>query len=176
MTKKLQLYCLNEIKDKYGDKTLHEIVSNFECKRNKDIERFVVCGDMENSHEQSDDKRVVSYFILDYDDKFLGFFSLYIKAFLFNETNPHDSKPVFYIACLARHDKVFHNELDIKDILDLAFGKLYGVKKIIGGISTVMVDTDVEELKDLYIKNLFKEISNPKNDAFLLVRELSDTN
>lgn len=175
MTKKLQLYCLNEIKENYGEKRLREIIDNFECEKNKEIERFVVCGEMENLHGKCDDNCVVSYFILDYNDKFLGFFSLYIKAFLFNEFNPNNSKPVFYIACLARHDKALHNELDIKDILDLAFGKLYKVKEVIGGISTVMVDTDVEVLKDLYIeKYRFNEITNPNNDAFLLVKELSD--
>jgi hypothetical protein len=174
MTKKLQLYSLNEIEYKYGKEVLQEIVNNFKCERNESIERFVVCGEMENSHKKCDDECVISYFILDYDDKFLGFFSLYIKSFLFNETKPRDSKPVFYIACLARHDKVFHNELNIKDILDLAFGKLYSVKETIGGISTVMVDTDVEKLKDLYIKNGFTEIHNPNNDAFLFVMELSD--
>jgi hypothetical protein len=176
MTKKLQLYSLTDIKSKYGNKTLQDIVSNFECGRNTDIERFVVHGEMEKSHEQRDDKRVVSYFILDYNDKFLGFFSLYIKAFLFNESTPHNSKPVFYIACLARHDKSISKELNIKDILDLAFGKLYEVKKIVGGISTIMLDTNVTKLKDLYIRHGFMEIRNPKNDAFLLVMELSDSN
>jgi|GEM_PF-6832436 len=175
MTKIFQLYSLNEIKVKYGHKTLREIIDTFECGRNTDIKRFVVCGEMENLDEKSDDDRVVSYFILDYNDKFLGFFSLYIKAFLFNESKPHDSKPVFYIACLARHDKVLPNELDIKDILDLAFGKLYSVKEIIGGISTVMLDTDIEKLKNLYLRHGFNEINNPRNDAFLLMMELSDT-
>ena len=176
MTKKLQLYSLGEIKYKYGDEKLREIIDNFECKKNRDIERFVVHGEMEWSHKQCDDKRVVSYFILDYNDKFLGFFSLYIKAFLFNiEKTPFNPTPVFYIACLARHDKVLHNELDIKDILDLAFGQLYKVKEDIGGISTVMVDTYVEPLKELYLeKYRFNEINNPKKDAFLLVKELSD--
>lgn len=177
MTKKLQLYSLSEIKCKYGDKKLREIIDNFECKKNRDIERFVVQGEMERSHKKCDDKRVVSYFILDYNDKFLGFFSLYIKAFLFNiEKPPFNPIPVFYIACLARHDKVLHNELDIKDILDLAFGKLYKVKEDIGGISSVMVDTEVETLKELYIeKYFFNEINNPKKDAFLLIKELSDS-
>lgn len=175
MTKKLQLYSLSEIQNKYGVEILREIIDNFECEKNKDIERFVIHGEMENSHKHCDDKRVVSYFILDYNDKFLGFFSLYIKAFLFNISNPRTSKPVFYIACLARHDKVSHDELDIKDILDLAFGKLYTVRDVIGGVSTVMVDTDVEALKNLYIERyLFNEISNPNNDAYLLVKELSD--
>ncbi len=176
MTKKLQLYSLNQIEKIYGKEALREMVNNFKCERNKPIERFVVNGEMECSHKRYDYGRVVSYFILDHDDKFLGFFSLYIKAFLFNDRKPDDSKPVFYIACLARHDEVSCDELNMKDILDLAFGKLYTVKEIIGGISTVMVDTDVKKLKDLYTKNNFIEITNPKNDNFLLIMELSDTN
>lgn len=41
MTKTLQLYNLNEIKVKYGHKTLREMIETFECGRNTDIERFV---------------------------------------------------------------------------------------------------------------------------------------
>ncbi|MCZ7403252.1 MAG: hypothetical protein O8C61_13610 [Candidatus Methanoperedens sp.] len=175
MTKKLQLYSLDRIKNIYGDEKLQEMINAFECKRNKEIERFVMYGEMENSHDLCDNNRVVSYFILDYDDKFLGLFSLFIKAFPFNDQKPKESTPVFYIPCLARHDKVLSNELNINEILDLAFGILYNVRKTIGGISTVMVDTDVEVVKNLYIeKYRFNEICNPNNDTFLLVKELSD--
>jgi len=183
--KALQLYSLNQIREKYGEGKLREIIDNFELKsimRKVDsvksetiikIEKFVKL-ELELSNDMTNDERIASHFILDQDDKFLGFFSHYIKKLrLPNQSNPCNSKEVFYIPCLARDDGASRDELELKDILDLAFGIFYDIKEITGGIDTVIVDTDSEKLKYLYIEYGFTEILNNDNDLFLLQMMLS---
>jgi hypothetical protein len=183
--KALQLYSLNQIRSNYGDEKLREIIDNFgleSVKRKiggvkaetvKKIENFVKL-ELETSSDKANDERVASHFILSQDDNFLGFFSHYIKKLrLPNQSDPCNSKEVFYIPCLARDDRATKEELDMKDILDLAFGVFYNIKELTGGINTVIVDTDSELLKNLYINYGFRGIYNHDNDLFLLQMELS---
>jgi hypothetical protein len=183
--KALQLYSLNQIRDKYGNEKLLEIIDNFRLESVKQkidsikvetvdkIDNFVKL-ELVTSNDRTNDERVASHFILNQDDKFLGFFSHYIKKLrLPNSYNPCNSKEVFYIPCLARDDGATKDELDIKDILDLAFGVFYSIKELTGGINTVLVDTDSEKLRNLYVKYGFGGIYNHDNDLFLLQMELS---
>ena len=183
--KALQLYSLNQIRDKYEDEKLQEIIDNFglenvkkkidgvKAEIVKKIENFVKL-ELEASNDMTNDKRIASHFILNQDDKFLGFFSHYIKKLrLPNQSDPCNSREVFYIPCLARDDGASKDELELKDMLDLAFGVFYSIKKLTGGIDTVIVDTDSEKLKNLYIKYGFTEIYNHDNDLFLLQMRLS---
>ncbi|VVB87247.1 Uncharacterised protein [uncultured archaeon] len=183
--KELQLYSLNQIRDKYGDKKLREIIDNFglesvkrkiDCVNAETVKKieYFVKSELETSNDITNDRRVASHFVLDQNDKFLGFFSHYIKKLrLPNETNICNSKEVFYITCLARDDGVTKDELDMKDILDFAFGIFYSIKELTGGIDTVIVETDSEKLRNSYIKYGFSDIYNHDNDLFLLQMELS---
>lgn len=183
--KELQLYSLNQIKDKYGDEKLREIIDDFSLESVKrkiggakaetvrKIEKFVEL-ELEISNDRCNDERIASHFILDQNDKFLGFFSHYIKKLrLPNHSDPCNSKEVFYIPCLARDDRASRDELELKHILDLAFGIFYDIKELTGGIDTVIVDTDSEELRNKYIEYGFTELLNQDNDLFLLQMKLS---
>jgi len=179
MAKELQLYSLYEIKEKLGAETVPHIIENNEVEKHgadektRRIEDFMK-REMQDSNDANDSNRIVSHIIFDQDDKTLGFFSHYIKKIrLPKDADVCNSIEVFYVACLARFGGISKEELDVNDILKLAFGVFYNVRELTGGVSTVVLDTDNEKLKNLYIKYGFTQIYNHDNNLFLLQMEMS---
>jgi len=155
---------------------LKNIISNFYCSQNQDIENFLKKGSRgyNSTAVMLEDKGITRTYFVSTEEIFkekkeiLGFFSLTLKNINFTNnvsrsqvkkidgiSPTRDSTIVYLIAQLSKND-LHSNKISGEELLDLAINTLKKSQKIVGG-RTIMVECeDIPKLVKFYQENGFR--------------------
>lgn len=158
-----------------GEERLYQMLSDFSCPKNPDVENFLLKDAIEFTKKQQS----ITYLVFDsYTTDLLGYFALTIKPITIHLTNDFSKTnikklqrvstqneetnaytlPAYLIAQLGKN-YTLPKELRIDGslLLDFALDTIRGLQYAIGGILEFLECDDNEFLLNFYKKNHFKE-------------------
>lgn len=178
-----------------GENLLNQILSTFSCKRNHDVERFL----LEQSINFTKKNQSVTYIVLSPEDgQFIGYFTITIKPILVNvdnfsntvkrkiarvseqdEDSGNYSLSAYLIAQLGKNYNNGANErISGEQLLSLALEKVKELQYMAGGMVVFLEAENNEKLMEFYEhKNGFKrfntkEVQSGAEDAHTLIQLL----
>lgn len=157
-----------------GENDLVQILSDFSCDKNQDVEKFL----KNNSIDFTKKNQSVTYIILDKDDgELLGYFTIALKLLMvrgetisnnikrklkriseYNEETQTFVVPAYLIAQLGKnYTNNANNKITGNELLEIAWTKVKEIQYQVGGVITFLEANNEEKLLSFYENNKFVE-------------------
>ncbi len=155
-----------------GENDLVQILSDFSCKKNQDIEKFL----KNSSIDFAKKNQAVTYIILNKEDgELLGYFTIALKLLMirgerisnnikrklkriseYNEETQTYVVPAYLIAQLGKNYANNANEkITGSELLEIAWNKVKEIQYQVGGVITFLEASHEEKLLSFYENNKF---------------------
>ncbi len=176
---------LDSLYEALGEKKLQEILNDFECKKNIEVETFI----KENAiflSKQGISKTYIVTTNINNSNVIVGYFTIANKMTKvkqdffggktkkrferFAETNKSSNMYLTYLPLIGQLGKNYHNNynnyISGDVLLRLACQQVKEVQKLIGGRFVFLECEDIPKLKEFYESNGFKCYNNRKLDKY----------
>lgn len=173
-----------------GEERLYDLLSEFSCPSNSDVEYFL----LHNAIEFTKKNQSVTYLVFDTENTVLvGYYSLSIKPISihitklsktmakklartsnFNSATQTYTTAAYLIAQLGKNYSIAkENQIPGSVLLDFALKKIFYIKYHIGGVIQFLECKNNEFLLDFYTRNHFKPfdtrvVTSPNSEPYVL--------